>query len=411
MNAVQLSTGGSLAQVQSKLSSGQGLSETISAQALDFSGAVSTGTTPGTLSFAQVQLVTIQSGSFAGDGFFTGNWTLALSSGSLSGTWKGTAFLSQSPRQIVLNGAVEGGIRGVLEGTLTESVPGSGTFNTLSAACSALQIGGQLGAATLYLSGNGVAQQQVQYSGVALSLLQTSLTGPLSGDYAGNLETTFTLIRVNDPANPLYGQGFYLPSYSATAGTGIGWAYVSGPSAQSVVLSGVLEQPLRGLLEGALTLSIPQSAVFTVGRLDVGLPSQPILSLTTTEPNVSTPGGNNTYTVTIRNDGYAAATSVSVVAVFPDWANFSAASGNHIVYNAANWWMNTSIYAPTPFVRWDIGQIGPRSSITLSYQANVRLEVPFGPGGHDILSGGSIEVMSTSWANQLFASYPVGGTQ
>lgn len=398
-----------ISQQEEKLSAVQSLTEAIAAQTLDFSGGVSTGVTTGSFSQAQVKLVTIKTGTFAGQGFFRGNWTLVFPSGDLlSGVWQGVAFLTPSGG-MTLKGVIQGGIRGVLEGNLTESVPGSGNFDRMSLGCSAVQVGNQIGASALNYTASAPTPQTVQYPGTALSLLQASMTGDTTGYSVGPLENTFTLITVNSPGNPYNGEGFFLPSYSSTLGPGVGWAYAVTNFSQIARLSGLLDQPIRSLFEGVLVTNSPRSQLFTLERLDVGLPAQPILSLSATRPGIATPAALDSYFITIRNDGFATAHDVTVVAVFPEWADFVSASGSYAVYNVASY-RSTQLYSPKPFVRWDLAQIPPRSTVTLNYQSRFRLPLALGPQPHEFISGGDVRLVTKAWADTIFSGYPAGGT-
>ena len=399
----------SISQLQGTLAASQSLSETLFAQSLNFSGGTSTGVTTGSFSQAQVQLVTLQTGSLAGNGFFNGNWTLGFPSGDfLSGLWQGAAYLKTSPRQMVLKGVIEGEIRGVLEGVLTESVSGSGIFDRMSVNCSAIQIGNQAGATALYFTASAPSPQTAQYAGTPLNLLQTSLTGQTSGYYTNPIENTFTLVTVNSPGNPYNGEGFFLPTYSSPLGTGVGWAYAQTNYGQIARLSGLLDQPLRSLFEGVLVTNSPRSELLTLERLDVGAAVQPILNLATTRPGVATPGQTDAFSITIRNDGYAAASNVTVIAILPEWADFVSASGVYTVYNV-EYWRATQLYAPTPLIRWDVGQVPPRTTLTFNYQGRFRLLASGGPVAHELIAGGDVELVTKAWANQVFANYPVGG--
>jgi len=412
-NASSTPTAG-LTQMHESISAGQTLSETLAAQSLDFSGGTSTGVSPGTFSVAKMVLVTLQTGSFAGDGFFRGNWTLSFPSGDfLTGVWQGTAQLNAATRQMVLKGVIEGGIRGVLEGGLTESIPGSGNFDRLSVACSATQIGTQLGASSLYFTAGAPLPQTAQYPGTSLNLLQASLTGQTSGYLVGPLENTFTLVTVNSAGNPYNGEGFFFPTYSSSLGVGQGWAYANTSLSQVARLTGLYDYPLRSLFEGILITASPRSLLVTLERLDVGAAIQPILSVFTTYPHVATPGAIDSYSITIRNDGYAAATNQSIVAAFPEYADFVSATGSYRYYSAAHYLANAALYnlfSPEPFLRWDLAQIPPRSSVTLLYQAKFRPATLTGPQAHSYIKGGGIDLVSTSFANQMFIGYPIGGT-
>jgi hypothetical protein len=393
-----------LAQSEEKLSASQTLFETVSAQTLNFTNAVSTGVVFGTFSQARVELVSVRTGAFAGKGFFRGAWSLALPSGqTLSGIWQGTAFLAESPRRMLVEGVMEYGIRGVLEGALTESSPGSGIFDRFSGECSAMQVGDQIGATSLYFSGSAPAAQAVEYPGTGLRLLQSALTGQASGYIVGPLETTFTLLTVDSPGNPYHGAGFFLPTFSSSLGQGYGRAYIS-PANQ---ISGVLGQPLRGLFEGAFVSREPRSLLMTLERLDVGLPVRPILSVVRSCRSFANPGAIESYVITVRNDGYAEASGYSLVAALPEYTDFVAASPGYLLYNVAHWWDGT-LFSATPFVRWDLGPIAARSSVSFNYQALFRLPVVGGPQGHAMLDGGAAELMATDWATQIFAGYPMG---
>lgn len=160
---------------------------------------------------------------------------------------------------------------------------------------------------------------------------------------------------------------------------------------------------------GLLSPTSSRSELLTLERLDVGQ-FQPILTILGTQPHVATPNSLDSYTITIRNDGYGTATGFSLVALFPEWADFVSASGSYVLYNVASY-RSTHLYAPRPFLRWDIPQIPPRSVLKFNYQGRFRLPVQDGPVGHDELSMGSVQLVGTPWANQLFSIYPAGGTQ
>jgi hypothetical protein len=409
-NATSTPTAG-LTQMQANLSAGQNLSETVAAQTLDFSGGTSTGVTPGTFSQAEVRLVTLQTGSFAGDGFFRGSWTLGFPSGDfVSGVWRGAAQLDPSTRQMHVRGVIEGGIRGVLEGVLTESVPGSGVFDRMSVNCSATQIGTQSGAGSLYFTASAPAPQTAQYPGTPLNLVQASLTGQTTGYLVGPLENTFTLLTIASPGNPYDGEGFFLPTYSSSLGTGQGWAYADLSYGGIARLSGLYDQPLRSLFEGVLVTASPQSLLLTLERLDVGLPVQPLLSVVTTYPHAFGSGSTNSYTITVRNDGYAAATNMSVVSEPSQWADFVSATGNYTLYVLGDWWLDVGDFDPRPVVRWDIAQIPPRTSLTFTYQAKMRFPSTTGPQPHQTIDGGAATLVPTAYVNQLFAGLPAGAT-
>lgn len=401
------STSTSVSQLQGQLTSSQGPTASVSAQILDFSGAASTGVPSGTFTSAQLKLVTIQDGTFAGDGFFTGNWSMALQSGSVvSGQWQGAAFLTPSPRQMVIKGVLEGGIRCALEGVLIESTPGSGNFDRLSAACTVIQLGNQLLSTTLYFSGASNSVQTTQYPSTPLSMLQTSLSGQTAGYSVGALETTFTLLRVNSAGNPYNGQGFFLPSYTSSLGPGVGWAYAKTDFGGNVTLEGLFAAPLHTLFEGSLTPTAPGSLFLSLERLDLGQAPQPQLSLVQSAPGIGTPGDIGSFSITLTNTGYAPSSGVSVIAIYPQWTDFVSATAGYKRYNVSDWYGD--ILAVRPFLRWDLPTVPPRSSYTFTYQGQFRNPAAGGPPAHNGL-GGDVQVVTSAWADQVFAGYSTGG--
>lgn len=386
-----------------RLESSKDLSETISAQLTDFSGMIATGTAPGTFTQADIRLVLVKTGPFAEKGFFRGNWSLNLSAlATMMGEWEGMAYLApDEPRRLILKGALKGQVRGVINGTLSESAPGSGVFDRLSAACRIVQVDAAAGAGDMFINGFGVPRESAQYPGTALKLLQTSLTGQTAGYYSSPLDVTFTFLRVDNLGNPYQGEGFFVASYNSTAGPGSGWAYAVAYD-QVARLGGFLDSSLRGLMEGVLTLNSPRSLLLTLQNLDVGLPFLAELMTDFSGPSNGNSGTKVTFSVTLRNEGYSAADGVTVVAVYPLGTDFTSASGSYKVYNVVN--TAQSFEFPQPFVRWDFPRVEPRSSVQISYQAFVRLPGPGMPASGSKL-GGDLQVIATDWADKVFAGY------
>ena len=52
--------------------------------------------------------------------------------------------------------------------------------------------------------------------------------------------------------------------------------------------------------------------------------------------------------------------------------------------------------------------VPPRTSLTFTYQTRVRLPVANGPQPHNLLNGGEVQLVSTDYANQVFASVMPG---
>ncbi len=395
------------ASLQQQLTSDQALTETLSAQSLDFSGATSTGVFPATFLSAKMKIVTVQSGSFAGMGFFTGSWSLPNGQNlPMTGQWMGTVHVLSSPREIVVKGAIEGGLRGVLDGVLTESTPGSGNFNQLALNGSVFESDELLGSGGLYITGSGAVSPAITYSGVNLDLSQASFNGQTDGDSVGPLQTTFSLLRVNNPGNPYNGMGFLLPTYSAAPGAGSGWAYAS-TYGKVVTVAGLFDVPLRRLFEASLVLGLPESFFLDLERLtipNIGTPLTPQLVVNTYYPQAAASGAVDTYDIQIQNVGRAG-DSVTVVAEYPNWTDFVSASSTYTVYMVSAAF--GSQYPPRPFVRWDNVFIPPLSYVQLYYQVHVRLPTVGAPGG-DTGIGGSVQVVDPAYANKVFAGVPTG---
>jgi hypothetical protein len=115
------------------------------------------------------------------------------------------------------------------------------------------------------------------------------------------------------------------------------------------------------------------------------------------------------FNIELTNVGTPQTTAIGRGEYWWNRADYVYANGNNVVYNVANYWPVSELYSPTPFVRWDVPVIPARSAMTFSYEAHFRNPATGGPLAHTSISGGSVEVMTTSWANQLFAAYPVGG--
>lgn len=394
-------------QLAQKLDSTQALTETLSVQRIDFAGATVTGTAPGTFSAADMRLVTIKTGHFSNKGFFRGSWALTLSAiTSFTGEWEGMAYLApDEPRRMILKGVLKGQIRGTLDGVLTESSAGSGVFDRLAANVRAVQVDAAAGAGDLSIQGAGILRDNALYPGTPLQAVQTSLTGQIAGYYSNPLDFTFTLIRVNSAANPYQGEGFFYTTYISTQGPGVGWAYASGND-QGARLDGILGDPFRGLMEGAVTLGNPRSLILTLQNLDVGMPFLPALVVDIGGPDYIYYGSTLTYSVTLRNNGYAGADGVSVIAEYPDWMDFVSATGKYVRYDTSD--RRGSTFVPRPYLRWDFVQVPARSTLTLVYQAHMRFLGPGAPALNEDI-GGSVQLITKEWADQIFANFPVGG--
>jgi hypothetical protein len=97
---------------------------------------------------------------------------------------------------------------------------------------------------------------------------------------------------------------------------------------------------------------------------------------------------------------------MTVVAVYPENTDFVSASDNYVLYNIANWPQGVLIHKP--FVRWDFIEVPARSVIRRYYQGYIRVPSPGAPAAGSNL-GGEVQLVTKSWADRVFAAYPLDG--
>jgi hypothetical protein len=313
------------------------------------------------------------------------------------------AFRAAEPERLVLKGVLKGQIRGILDGALTESAPGSGVFNRLAANCRVVQVDAAAGAGDLFISAAGSVRESTQHPGTTLTLLQTSLAGAISGYYSDPIDVTFTFLGVESPGHPLQGEGFFLANYASALGSGSGWAYAAAYD-HVARLGGILDEPLRGLMEGALVLAAPRALVLTLENLDAGLAFKPEIVVNVLSPDIAIPGGGGSFSIELRNDGYASAENLTVVAVAPTVADFVVASGDYRHYNVAHW--RADVYHPKPFVRWDLAQAPARTLQKFHYDVRFRIGLGTPAAGTNV--AGNVFVVDKAWADKVFSVYDEG---
>ena len=142
-------------------------------------------------------------------------------------------------------------------------------------------------------------------------------------------------------------------------------------------------------------------ANFTINleRMDTGLPPEADLSIMVTGPDKASPGGILSYSTQINNDGLKAVENMSIIAVAPQHTDFVSASGSYAYYDVARW--IDGKYAPTPFIRWDLPVIEPKSKIELNHQVKVRIGVA---GPHEMLKG-NVYIVPKIIADDMFAGF------
>ncbi|MCJ7655851.1 MAG: DUF11 domain-containing protein, partial [Dehalococcoidia bacterium] len=343
------------------------LAETLMEQTHAINDVAATGDLSGTFAFTDFKMVSVKTGSFANKGFFTAEWQANLEGIDYTGGWQGILFLNQAENRIHLKGKTYGGIAGIVEGYLTESVAGSGIYDQFQIGLQVSQAGAKTVSGTINLIGTATYQAIQEYPSTQLYVLQTSLVGTSSVDYSGSLDIVITHLRVADNNNPYYGQGFSVISHTSAIGAGAGYTYDRLVSEGQVALSGMFNSPLLGIVSGVLNESTsPRTLSFTLERVDLGAPPAADLKVRVWGPQRVSPGQSVTYTIEYRNDGLKAATD----AVVFDYLDFlvkhkSASTGAY--YNS---------YSHR--VSWDLGALPPKSHGYLTIQTEVIWGLPQG---------------------------------
>ncbi|MBI4678746.1 MAG: hypothetical protein HY748_14295 [Elusimicrobia bacterium] len=379
------------------------LMETVAAQSASLQNLLSTGALQGAVSFNAFDLVTIKTGPFAGKGFAKGEWTASLEGLTYKGGWKGMAYLRTTDGKLHLKGVTTGDIRGVLDGALSEFAPGSGVYDRFQAAWSFNRLSTAFLSGKLYLSGAALYGASREYPSTRLKTLQTGIEGSMSGYHTGWLNAMATLLTIGQEGSPHDGEGFCVLSHVTGRGSGQAWAYAEESFPGIVIMGGLSDQPVYGLMQAALNgNSSPRTLTMSLERVDAGLAPGTDLKMKAMAPEAVSPGETVNYMVELRNDGLKAADDQALVAVFPPHARFVSASGDHKFYDIAHWIGGT--HSPVPFVRWDFDKIPARSSMQLNYQAKIGLA-----GAHERLEG-NLYLIPRASADEIFPAFdPEGG--
>lgn len=318
----------------------------------------------GTLNFTDSEFVFINSGSFAGKGFSKGNWVTNIEGYPYDGYWQGMLFKKPDERKIYLKGVVSGGLQGIVEGYLTESVNGSDVYDQYKATWTISQIGADIVFAKLDIDGTVNYQNGAEYSS-ELYALQTSIEGKAIGYYNGSLSVVLTHVRIDNNTNPYYGQGFSIISYISEYGSGEGWTYDKLVSPGRVEMKGLFTSPLMGIVSAMLDESkTPRSLSVTIERIDIGLPPAPDLKVKVWGPERVSPGQIVNYIIEYRNDGIKAAEDLGIIVVTPEFLEYISSSEG-------------GFYCPprSPGINfWPVSSISPKE---LGYKA-LTVRIPIG---------------------------------
>ena len=330
-----------------------------------------TGDLSGSLNFANLAIVQITSGSFAGKGFSKGAYTATIEGNQYQGDWQGIILKKPEENKIILKGTLSGGLQGILEGSLSESTLGTNIFDKYTANCTISHIGSNLVYATLNLDGIASYQTSVTYPSTTLYVLQTLIQGQASGYYDGPLNVVLTHVRIDTAANPYYGQGFSVLSYTTEFWSGEGWTYTAITSPKLTQMTGLFSDPLLGLVAAKLDENGPSRTLsIQIERIKIGLPPQSEMSVTTWGPNGVSPGQTVNYIIEYKNTGLKPANDVVVEFLLDNNVNYSSSTDGG-VYD--EFYRGCS---------WIIGEVPPKTNGNLS----VAVLINWGLTGNTIIS-------------------------
>jgi len=288
-----------------------------------------TGDLNGIINFINYEVITIDTGSFAGKGFSKGEWNATLENINYSGELKAFSFFKPSERRIYIKGAISGDITGIVEGYLNETVNGSGEYNNFYATWRFNHLKNQIFSGELNLNGT-VNYKNITNSTAEIYVLQTSIEGTTLGHYASAIETSITHVRM---VNGSYaGEGFSVISYVSDSGSGDGWTY-DKLSQDEIKMRGMFTDPLLGIVSGTLYENkTPRELLLRIDRIDIGLPPRADLKVKIWGPKSASPGQRINYIIEYRNDGTKIAKNVTIVLTLPYEVKYvsNTGEGNYI---------------------------------------------------------------------------------
>jgi hypothetical protein len=144
-----------------------------------------TGSLDGVMEITGLRVATVTTGAFAGKGFLTGTYEGTLAATPFSGELATASFaLGQGH---VLKGATSGDIVGTLEGSLTESISGSGVLDRLSMTWTLSRVKNVPVTATLVFAGTVSYTEPIEHPSTQLRFYQAAMVGDAKGQYTGPL--------------------------------------------------------------------------------------------------------------------------------------------------------------------------------------------------------------------------------
>jgi uncharacterized repeat protein (TIGR01451 family) len=211
-----------------------------------------------------------------------------------------------------MKGTLSGGMKGITEGYLTESTPGSGIYDTYNASWTICNLGGDSTYANLTVDGSMSYQGSNKYAS-SIYIVQGSFQGNGTGYYNGSLNVVLTHVRVSDPNDVYYGQGFSIMSYTCKLGSGQGWTVDNNHTTPITLMKGWFTKPYLGIVTGELNESgTPKKLSLSIERIDYGQPPKASLLFDLWGWSRVSPGQTAYYTVKYSNSGLKAVTGVTI---------------------------------------------------------------------------------------------------
>jgi uncharacterized repeat protein (TIGR01451 family) len=272
-----------------------------------------TGDLTGYINFTALELVTVNSSSFKGKGFFKGEWTSNIEGNPYKGTWRGMMFNKSGERKIYMKGTLLGGLQGVTDGYLIESTSKSGTYDVFNSTSTINILGEHITFAKLTLNGT-LNLKKPSSKLTEIYILQALFKGNASGYYNKSLSLVLTHVRLHNETHKYYGQGFSTMSYVSTWGSGSGWSYDRLIAKKIVNLTGFFTQPLWGIVFGILNeTGAKKTLSITIIRLDLGSAPAPNVAVNVWGPRIASPGMKINYLIAVSNTGLKDALNTEVI--------------------------------------------------------------------------------------------------
>jgi len=282
----------------------------------------------GTFDFNSFDIVTIKTGLWGGKGFSKAQCQATLEGVVYSGEWNGIVLPDTDVNKIILKGSITGEILATVEGTLTESIPGSDIYDRYQAVWKIGRIGNVTTSVTVNAAGKLTNLNSNEYPSTGLYVLQTAMDGNLAGDYSGPLSTVINHVRIADGNNPYDGNGFSIISYVSQTGSGQGYTCDQLLGSGVVTMKGLFTDPLYGALSASLNeTTTPRALYLSLQRIDLGLPPAPDLKVKIWGPTRVSPGQTIDYIIEYRNDGLKEAKDFEIVMNLPLSVNYISNTG------------------------------------------------------------------------------------